>query len=280
MELVNEKIPGRVNFEYYPDGQLTNSDMRVSIEMVQTGSVHMSAILPSIYEQFDQRWQIYSLPYLFSGLEEARASCDGESGQYMLSLLPEKGMEGLAIWEHGFRHLTTANKEVHLPGDVAGLKIRVMDSPTFISMFNHLNALPTVTSMGELFTALQQGAVDGQENPLTSIARRKFNEVQDYLMMTYHSYAPVVLVVNKAFWDTLPEDVQAAFRAAAVESTQYERDAAEQEEITWKEELTKDMTVIDLTDEEIAQWQTAMEPVYSEFEATIGEDIYQLFNIN
>jgi TRAP-type C4-dicarboxylate transport system substrate-binding protein len=155
-----------------------------------------------------------------------------------------------------------------------------MDSPTFVSMFNHLDALPTVTSMGELFTALQQGAVDGQENPLTSIARRKFNEVQNYLMMTYHSYAPVVLVANKSFWDGLPEDVQAVFREAAAEATQFERDAAEQEEITWKEELKKDMTVIDLTDEEIAQWQQAMEPVFAEFKPTIGEDIYRIFGLD
>ncbi|MDR1322465.1 MAG: TRAP transporter substrate-binding protein [Gracilibacteraceae bacterium] len=279
MELVEEKAPGRVKFEYYPDGQLSNNDQRTTIEMVQTGSVHLACVLPSIYEQFDQRWQVFSLPYLFSDFETARAACDGEAGQYLMSLLEEKQLHGLALWEHGFRHLTTGSKEIHLPGDVAGMKIRVMDSPTFISMFNLLKAQPTVTSMGELFTALQQHAVDGQENPLSSIAGRKFNEVQDYLMLSSHCYAPVILLSNKTFWDGLPEDVRQVLNEAALESTEYQRQVSEDYETTLKEELTQTMTIIEFTPEEIAAWQEAVYPVYDEFRDTIGADICSLFGI-
>jgi tripartite ATP-independent transporter DctP family solute receptor len=199
----------------------------------------------------------------------------------MLSLLPEKGIEGLALWEQGFREMTTASKEIRLPADVSGMKIRVMDSPTYIAMFNHLGALPTVTSMGELFTALQQGAVDGQENPINTIASRKFNEVQQYLIMTPHSYGPLIFGANKAFFDKLPEDVQAAIKEAAIESREVERQAAQDIDQQYVDgDLKATMTIIELTDDERNQWQEAVAAVYPEFKDIIGEEIYKLFGID
>lgn len=277
MKLVEEKIPGRVKFQYYPDGQLSGNDQRTTIEMLQTGTIHMAAILPSIYEQFDQRWQIYSLPYLFTNIDDARASCDGEQGQYMLGLLPEKLIHGLALWEHGWRHLTTTNKLVRLPADINGMKIRIMDSPTYVRMFSSLGAIPTVTSMGELFTALQQGAVDGQENPLSTIARRKFDEVQKYLILTHHSYSPLIFGANKPFFDRLPADVKKAIGEAAIEAREFQRAASQKEDSDWTVALRKTMTVIELTDAELKAWQDATAGVAEGVRPTVGDKIFSLF---
>lgn len=276
MELVEQKIPGRVQFQYYPDGQLSQNDQRTTIEMIQTGTIHMAVFLPAIYEQFDQRWQVYSLPYLFTDIETARASCDGALGQHMLGLLPSKNIQGLALWEQGWRHLTTTKTPVRVPADISGLKIRVMDSPTYVKMFSNLGSIPTVTSMGELFTALQQGAVDGQENPITTIARRKFDEVQKFLIMTHHSYSPLIFGANKPFFDRLPADVKKAVLEAAVEACAYEREAAAAEDSMWMESLKKNMTVIDLAPEEMQAWKDATAGVADTIKPTVGNEIFSL----
>ncbi|HHV64341.1 MAG TPA: TRAP transporter substrate-binding protein [Peptococcaceae bacterium] len=279
MRLVEEKVPGKVEFQYYPDGQLSNNDQRTTMEMIQTGGVHIAAFLPSIYEQFDQRWSIYGMPYLFTSIEEARASCDGEAGKYMLGLLEEKGIHGLALWEQGMRHLTTSKKAVRVPADIAGMKIRVMDSPSFIEMMKQLNALPLVTSMGELYTALQQGAADGQENPITTIYDRKLYEAQDYVTLTGHVYNPLILGINKAFWETLPADIQQAISEAAVEATPFQRKAGEDLEAQKLDALKQAVEVIELTPEEIAQWKEATKGVAPKFKDVIGQEILDLFGI-
>lgn len=279
MRIVEQKAPGRIQFQYYPDGQLSNNDQRTTMEMIQTGGVEIAAFLPSIYEQFDQRWQIYGMPYLFASTQEARASCDGEAGKYMLSLLEEKGIHGLALWEQGWRHLTTSKKPVKVPADIKGMKIRVMDSPSFIAMMEGLGALPLVTSMGELYTALQQGAADGQENPLTTIARRKFYEAQDYLTLTRHTYNPLILGINKKFYDSLPADIQKVLTEAAQETVAFERKAVDQEDAKFGEELKKHLTVIELTDDEIKLWQEATKDVLPKFKDKIGKDVLDKFGI-
>ncbi|MGI6451034.1 MAG: TRAP transporter substrate-binding protein [Desulfitobacteriia bacterium] len=279
MRIVEEKVPGKVEFLYYPDGQLSNNDQRTTMEMIQTGGVHIAAFLPSIYEQFDERWSIYGMPYLFASVEEARASCDGEAGKFMLGLLEEKGVHGLALWEQGMRHLTTSKKAVRVPADIAGMKIRVMDSPSFIEMMEQLKALPLVTSMGELYTALQQGAADGQENPLTTIYDRKLYEAQDYVTLTGHTYNPLILGVNKAFWEKLPADIQQALSEAAIEATPFQRKANEDLEAQKLAGLKQAVEVIELTDEEIAQWQEATKGVAPKFKDIIGQDVLNVFGI-
>jgi tripartite ATP-independent transporter DctP family solute receptor len=249
------------------------------MEMLQTGSVQIAGFLPSIFEQFDQRWQIYSMPYLFENIEQARASCDGEAGKYMLSLLEDKGIHGLTLWEQGFRHLTTSKKAVKLPSDIKGMKIRVMDSPTFITMMKDLGALPLVTSMGELYTALQQGAADGQENPLSTITQRKLYEAQDYLTLTGHVYNPLIIGVNKQFYDSLPADLQKVLTDAAIETLPVQRKAVEDNDAKFSEELRKSVEVIELTPEEIGQWKEATKGVLPQFESTIGQDILDKFGI-
>ncbi|WP_258360748.1 TRAP transporter substrate-binding protein [Moorella sulfitireducens] len=279
MRLVEQKAPGRIQFQYYPDGQLSNNDQRVTMEMLQTGSIHIAALLPSIYEQFDRRWQIYGMPYLFKTTEEARASCDGEAGKYMLSLLEEKGIHGLALWEQGWRHLTTSKKPVRLPPDIKGMKIRVMDSPSFIEMMKELGALPLVTSMGELYTALQQGAADGQENPLTTIYRRKLYEAQDYLTLTRHVYNPLIIGANKKFYDSLPADIQKVLTEAALETVAFERKANDNEDTKFLAELKKELEVIELTDADINQWKEATKNILPKFKDTIGQDVLGKFGI-
>lgn len=279
MRLVEEKIPGKVEFKYYPDGQLSNNNQRTTMEMLQTGGVDITTFLPSIYEQFDQSWMIYGMPYLFSNTEEARASCDGEAGKYMLSLLQGQGIEGLALWEQGWRHLTTSKKPVKVPADIKGMKIRVMDSPSFIAMMENLGAIPTVTSMGELYSALQQGAVDGQENPITTIHDRKFYECQDYVTLTRHVYNPLIFGANKKFWDSLPEDVQTAISEAAVEAAEFERNANDEQEAKKLAALKEKVEIIELTDEEFALWKEATKGVAPTIKEVVGEEITSKFGL-
>lgn len=276
-DIVEGKTNGALKIEIYPDGVLTNGNLRTTIQMLQSGAIQMGLFLPAFYESFDPRWQIFSLPYLFKDSQAANAACDSEVGQFMLSTLREKKIQGLAIWQHGFRELTTSKKIVRVPADMGGMKMRVMGSPTFISMVKGFGANPTATSMGELFTALQQGVVDGQENPINTIYLRRFYEVQKYLTLTHHVYSPVVLAVNAAFFDGLPKETQKILLDAAEEVKPFERKFAREDDEKMTAELRKKMEVVDLTEAEMKIWKEETRHVHEEIADKIGRDLVNRF---
>ena len=277
-QLAEEKTKGKVKVELFHQGVLSNRNTRTTIQMLQAGTVHMALFLPAIYEQFDRRWQAFSTPYLFMDRQKAYEACDGEAGKYMLGLLEEKQIHGLSLWEHGFRHLTNSKKPIRVPADLAGMKIRVMDSPTVISMFKSFKVNPTATSMGELFSALQQGVVDGQENPLSTIYNIKIYEAQKYLTLTSHSWNPLVVAVNKKFYDGLSPDLKQALSAVAEEVKPYARNLAVEEDEAILKILGKSMQVTALSPQEMRVWKDATAKVRQESAERVGKDIMGKFH--
>lgn len=276
-DIVDAKTKGAVKIEIYPDGVLTNGNLRTTIQMLQSGGIQMGLFLPAFYEGFDPRWQAFSLPYLFKNHQAAYDTCDGDVGQFMLDTLEKRKIKGLSLWQQGFRELTTAKKIVRVPSDMNGMKMRVMGSAMFISMVKGFGANPTATSMGELFTALQQGVVDGQENPINTIYLRRFYEVQKYLTLTHHVWSPLILAMNAQFFDKLPKETQKILLDAAEEVKPIQRQFVREDDEKMTAELRKKMEVIELTDAEMKMWKEGTKRVHEEVADKIGRDLVNRF---
>lgn len=276
-DIVESKSNGQLKIEIYPDGVLTNGNLRTTIQMLQSGGIQMGLFLPAFYESFDPRWQVFSLPYLFKDNQAAYNTCDSDVGQFMLYTLEKKKIKGLSLWQQGFRELTTAKKIVRVPADMNGMKMRVMGSPMFISMIKGFGANPTATSMGELFTALQQGVVDGQENPVNTIYLRRFYEVQKYLTLTHHVWSPLILAMSGTFFDGLSPQLQKILLDAAEEVKPFERQFVREDDEKMMAELRKKMEVIELTDAEMKVWKEETKRVHEEVADKIGRDLVNRF---
>lgn len=191
-ELVEERSKGTIKVEVYPNEQLGSEP--VMIESVSFNDLQMVAA--SAFSQYDQRISVFELPYLFDSFEEAWSVLDGEIGKEIAEPFLDQNLRIIAYFENGFRHITT-NKPIETPEDLEGVKIRTPEFPISVSTFSALGANPTPMAFGELYMGLQQGAVDAQENPVANSYASKFNEVQDYLIMSNHQYMPLPVAISE-----------------------------------------------------------------------------------
>lgn len=273
-QLVSEASGGKIKIEVYPNSAL--GDNRAMIESVQQGTLDM--VLPAVANlaAFTTATKLFDLPFLFKNDAHAEAVLDGEVGTKILTDLESSGLVGLAWWLQGWRELTTDNIEFHKAGDLNGCKMRVQDNEVHIMTWQLLGASPTTLAYSELFTALQQGTINAQENPISNIKLSGFSEVQKYLIKTDHIYDPIPVVMSKKTWDKLDPAAQEIIKKAAKESADWERDyAAEYDEKTLKEwePDSNGPKVIFLTDEEKAALREAVQPVYDKYASTIGQDL-------
>lgn len=264
-ELVEEKSNGQIEVHIYPNEQLgSEAEM---IESVTFNDLQMVAA--SAFSQYDQRISVFELPYLFDTHEEAWSVLDSEIGDKVAEPFLEDNLRILAYFENGFRHIT-ANKAVERPEDLAGVKIRTPEFPISISTFSALGANPTPMSFGELYMGLQQGTVDAQENPIANTYASKFNEVQDYLILSSHQYMPLPIAISEEFWQTLGQEEQAIIEESALETAQFHRDLLKENETKMIEELQEaGMTVIE-PDTEL--FREKVNQVYESFKASFGEE--------
>ena len=202
---IEEGSQGRIKVELYPNAQL-GGDREIS-EGVQMGTIQMAIPSSAPLAGFDKRVQVLELPYLFTTKQAAFEAADGILGEKLNSYLAAKGMLILGFQENGFRHVTNNRGPVRTPADLKGIKIRTMENPIHLAFFKAVGANPTPMSWGELYTALQQGTVDAQENPYAMIVDGKFYEVQKYVSETGHVFSFEVLIANKKFMDNLPADL-------------------------------------------------------------------------
>ncbi|MFO8065676.1 MAG: TRAP transporter substrate-binding protein [Spirochaetia bacterium] len=272
-ELVEERSDGRLNIEIHHSSSL--GDDREMMEDLQVGALEMTCPSTAPMVGFVEDYKVYDLPFLFPTAEAAFHTLDSEVGQDLLDQLEDEGIIGLAYWDNGFRHLTNSVREVREPEDVDGLKIRTMESPIHLGAWEELGANPTPMAFGELFSAMEQGVVDGQENPFGTIYLQNFYEVQDYVTDTGHVYSPFVFMISKMFWDELPTDLQEIIQEAAIEARDHNRETNQEWNADYRDELKEVMTVTELTMEERKEWQDAVQPVYDEFEDDIGEDLIE-----
>lgn len=227
-----------------------------------------SGILASQVKEFG----VFDLPFLFGNEKEVEAVVDGEFGKRMHAKLLDKGIVGLAYFELGFRHLTNNRRPIHKADDIAGLKLRVIPNQINVDWVTALGANPTPLPFPELYAALEQRAIDGQENPLTVIQANKFYEVQKYLTLTYHQFNPQSVMISKKFWDTLGPEDRKIIQDAAVEAARYQRTQARAQTATALEALkAAGMQVSELPPTETAKLREKMKPVVAKHAALIGE---------
>ncbi|WP_138466950.1 DctP family TRAP transporter solute-binding subunit [Poseidonocella sp. HB161398] len=214
-EEVAEKTGGRVKIEVFPGGQLGNEkDM---IEGLQFGAVQGGVIGAGSFQTVEPRMGIIEMPYAWESREQAFAALDGKLGDALAEMLDAQNVTVLAWWENGFRNVTNSQRPIETPADLAGLKIRVTPDKVRLDTFEALGAEPAPLSFGELYSALQQGVFDAQENPLSIIYSASFYEVQKYVSLTGHVWGAAALVLSKPVWEKLSEEDQQTVRAAAVE---------------------------------------------------------------
>jgi tripartite ATP-independent transporter DctP family solute receptor len=277
-ELVAQKTGGRIAVKVYPQSQLANGSQKAELEMLQSGVLDMTWDSPIILALFlDKRFDVFNLPWLYPSMDAANRVADGPMGELAYRWLAEKGVVGLGIGVNGFRELTNSKRPVAGPDDLKGIKFRVAGSKLYLETFRLLGANAVTMSFGEVFTALQQGVIDGQENPTAIIDSSRLYEVQKYLTIWHYSFDPLVLCINKRLFDGLSPADQQALREAAKEAVAYERQLSADEERRLPEELKKKgMQVNALTPAQVAVFKDRVRPVYSMVEEYVGADNLKL----
>lgn len=220
-ELVEQKTEGSVKIEIYPNAQLGSE--REEAEGVRIGTIDLATVsADGMMANWVPELSVFAVPFLFRDRDHVYSVLYGEIGKNFDKKMEEQGFKNLAYWEIGFRNLTNNVRAVNRPEDVEGLKIRVQEAKVWIEFMKSLGAIPSPIPFGELYTALQQKVVDGQENPIATIQSMKFYEVQKYLALTEHTYSPSVVVINPDTWAKLSPEQQQAVQEAAREAGEYQ----------------------------------------------------------
>jgi tripartite ATP-independent transporter DctP family solute receptor len=242
------------------------------LSAVQGGTIDMTSMNSGILQGQVKEFAIVDFPFLFNDAKEADAIMDGPIGKALSDKLPEKGLVNLAYFDLGFRNVTNSKRLIKTADDIAGLKIRVIQSPIYIETFNALGANAVPMPFPEVYTALEQKTIDGQENPYTVIAANKINEVQKYLAATRHIYNPQSMFISKKTWDRLNKDEQDVLLAAAKEAQVYQRKVSRDAQDVALANLKKTMEFSELPPAEIAKIRTKLKPVIDKFSANVGAD--------
>ncbi len=272
-EKLESESDGRIKVELYPNGQLYGSD-REAIEAVQLGNIEMTIPAVAAMASFNEKFQVFDLPFLFNNNEAAYKALDGELGQELMADLESNGLKGLVFGENGFRHVSNNEGPIEKPEDMEGLKMRTLESPLHTDTFNAFGANASPFAFGELYTALQQGTYDAMDCPISLYYTNKFYEVQDYLTLTGHVYAATSLLMNDDFYNDLPEDLQELLMEASEEFRDQQRELAQQQDTEFMDQLVAEgMQINDLTDEQRDAFREAAAPVYEKYEGQIGKDL-------
>ncbi len=267
-ELVEERTQGKVDIEIYPNASL--GDERTLLEGMQIGTVDMGVITNGPVANFVEEMAVFELPFLFPSPEAAYTVLDGPIGQELLDKLGEVNLKGLAYAERGFRNLTNSERPVETPADIDDLRIRVMENPVYTATFRELGANAIPMAWTEALTAMQQGTIDGQENPVNVIHSFKLYETQDHMTLSRHTYAPAIFVMGMPSWNRLPEAAREILVEAAQEAAEHERRMNAEMEAEQLAELREaGMQIVEEPD--IAAFQEAVAPVYEQYGEQFGD---------
>ena len=260
-EVAYEMSGGRLVIDAFHSSQLGNE--RDMVEGLQLGTLEMTLVSTAPLAGFTSDFLVFDLPFIFENTQIARATVDSEIGQDMLDGLLENGIVGLLFFENGFRSVTNSSHPIVLPSDLQGLRIRTMENPIHMDTFREMGADPTPMAFGELFTALQQGTINGQENPMAIIDTSAFYEVQTYLSLTEHFYAPAPVLIAEAFYNSLPADLRQILRDALGQAQTFQRGLLDEMNARLLEELAERGMVINEVDK--APFIAAVQAVYDRF---------------
>ncbi len=268
---VEEKSDGRININVLPAAQL-GGDVEI-IEQLQMNLVQIAIPPTATLGNFEPRVQILDLPFLLPSQELMMKVLDGPAGRKILDTLEGHEMHAVNFWGAGFRHMTNNVRPIETPEDLKGIKMRTMQSPILLSTYRNFDANPTAMAYTEVYNGLQQSVIEGQENPIANITSKKFYEVQKYMTLTSNAYHGYAAIVNKQAWDSLPEDLQAVMTTAFNNARDLSRKLTNELEASALENIKKYTKVTELTDEQMAAFVKASQPVHEEFRETITSDL-------
>jgi tripartite ATP-independent transporter DctP family solute receptor len=275
-KVLDEKSGGKIKVELNA-GSVLGGDREV-IEGVGLGTIEMCNIATGPISNFAEKFLPLDLPYVVTDRETAYGVLDGEMGREILDSLENSGIYGMSFWELGFRDLYNTKKIIEHPDDLEGLKIRVMENDIYISLFNGLGAYATPMSIGEVFTALQQGTIDGHDNPIGPTLTGKFYEADKNCTKTHHAYSATVNMINRKFFDSLPEEYQQWIIEADEEARDYERklvlDEENQSYEAWKE-AGGTVTEVDMD-----EWAKASSFIIDSYKDKVNMDLINAFKSN
>ncbi len=274
--IVEAKSGGKLKINLFPAAQLGNDQFHVS--GVQGGTIEISVMNSGILASQVPAFAIFDFPFMFESEAVADKIVDGNFGKRMHARLEEKGIVGIGYWELGFRNMTNSKKPLNKVEDIAGLKLRVIPNPINLDWVRALDANPTPLPFPELYGALENKAVDGQENPIPTIKGAKFAEVQKHLALTRHVYNPQSVIFSKRIWDTLNNDEKKLLTDAAAEAGVFQR-------ATNRAAIARDlvelraagMLVTEFPPAETAKFVEKMKPVITKYAANVGADVVYEF---
>ena len=271
-ELLAQKSGGRMKMRGYPDGQL-GAELQ-SISAAQGGVLEMALVSTAAAASVVKEFGVYDLPFIFSDFKEADLILDGPIGQRLLQRLPEKNLVGLCYFENGFRHVTNSRRAITRAEDLKGLKIRTIQNPVFIDIFNTLGANATPMAFTEVFSALESRAIDGQETPYSNIFSNRFYEVQKHVSNTGHIYGAAVVLASKKFWDQLSAGEQKALQESCIQARDFERSYNRAQDPKLLEQIkAKGATYTEIAPAERARMRELLKPVYDKYARNLGEDV-------
>jgi tripartite ATP-independent transporter DctP family solute receptor len=269
-EVVASKSGGKLKVKLYGSGTLGGEAVVASA--MQGGTIEMSMMGPGLLTGMDKEFGVFDTPFLFDNFKEVDAALDGPVGKKLLDKLPAKGLVGLSYWDHGFRILTNSKRPIAKLEDIQGLKIRVQQIPVFIESFNALGANAVPMPFPELYSALEQKAVDGQENPFISVEVTKFYEIQKHASTTRHAYSPLLVLMSKKFWDQLSADERKVLTDAANEVKGYERQVSRELDAKALDTLkSRGMVITEVSAQERERMRDKLKPVIDKHRQTTGE---------
>ena len=271
-QLVEERLAGRVTVEVYPSGQLMSDDD--SLDALAFGEVQMIAISLSKLDRLTHKFQIFDLPFLFPDLETVEKFQASDYGQQLLTSMTDRKLLGLSFWHNGMKQFG-GPVPMRSPEAAAGLKFRIMESDVLQAQILQIGGNPQKMALGEVYQALQTGAVDAQENTWSNIYSSKFYEVQPYITETNHGYIGYLVAVNPDFWGALPDDVRSELEGIVAEVSAVANDQSASINLEGKEKIIESgqSEVVTLTADERLGWQQAMRPVWEKFSDNIGADL-------
>lgn len=272
-EIIEERSEGRIKVDLFHSSQLGGESQ---LQDAMVANTVQAALLGSTLGMIDPAFHVNDLPYVYDTVEEAHEKLDGELGTELFSRLDSKGLKGLAWWEQGYRNISTTSVAVNTPEDVNGLKLRVPETSTYVETFEALGANPVVIPFAELYSALEQKVVDGQENPIAQIYTSKLYEVQDYVSLTEHFYGAAPLVMSQKFYDSLPDDLKQIIDEASIEARDYNREQAALQAKEFVKDIEASGTTVIEVDKEA--FKEATKSVIENNVDVIGQDIIDLLN--
>ncbi len=274
IDLVQERSGGRIEFHsLFTAGEMGGE--REMAEGLQQGTLDMILVATMGMSSFDPNLMIYDFPYLFPDFETAYRVLDGEAGQMVSDSLEQRGFHVLAYLENDYRGFSNNTKPIHHPSDLKGLKLRVPESPVLVEWMKSIDANPTIMPYNEVYSALQTGVVDGQDNGILLSYTHKVFEVQKFYSLTNHIYCPAPLMISTRVWDQMPDDLKQIMTEAAAEVRDYQRKLNREYHAKYEDEARKaGVEINELTPEELQEFVSSAQAVWPKFADTVDKQIY------